>query len=415
MIFKSINLTQWQQFYQVDLTFHDQVTIITGANGSGKTTLLRLLARHFGWEFYQLRTPYKHSKRGFLYRVRALFGLNTDYEPENKPIEIGKIEYSSGRKSPIRVPAGDTQASYLPTIDTPEQVSGFFIPSHRPDFRYQRVENLPLRARPWDKDAFEIVHDSIRSSSQGGGGASTIFRMKEILIGLAVFGYGSEVVVPDQIARSLYEGFQNILLKVLPEDIGFKSISIRDRTEVVFETTSGDFLLDAVSGGAAAIIELAWEIFMYSKTKEGEYIVVIDEPENHLHGSMQRSLLPRFVAAFPNAQFIVATHSPLIVSSMKDSNVYALRFGINRNVTSELLDIQSKAGTADEILREILDVSITMPIWAEEALQSIITKYVTRSLTTESARDLRKELTNAGLSRWIPDAIVRLANQQEIT
>src|ERR1700684_3254096 len=47
--------------------------------------------------------------------------------------------------------------------------------------------------------------------------------------------------------------------------------------------------------------------------------------ENHLHPSLQRSLFVKLVEAFPLTQFIIATHSPFIVSGLKDSNVYVLR------------------------------------------------------------------------------------------
>lgn len=73
---------------------------------------------------------------------------------------------------------------------------------------------------------------------------------------------------------------------------------------MVLETNSGDFLLDAVSGGIGAILDLAWQIYMYDGDKYEPYIVLIDEAENHLHASMQRRLMPSLLQAFPNAQFI---------------------------------------------------------------------------------------------------------------
>ena len=91
--------------------------------------------------------------------------------------------------------------------------------------------------------------------------------------------------------------------------------------EVLLETKSGVFSLDAVSGGIASIIDMAWQIFMYSPYRES-IVVTIDEPENHLHPELQQIILPCFVKAFPNAQFIVATHNPFIISSVKHSFVY---------------------------------------------------------------------------------------------
>jgi predicted ATP-binding protein involved in virulence len=46
-------------------------------------------------------------------------------------------------------------------------------------------------------------------------------------------------------------------------------------------------------------------------------VVLIDEVELHLHPGMQRLILPRLQAVFPCAQFIVTTHSPQVLSSLR--------------------------------------------------------------------------------------------------
>ncbi len=43
---------------------------------------------------------------------------------------------------------------------------------------------------------------------------------------------------------------------------------------------------------------------------EGPAVVLIDEIELHLHPGLQRVILPRLQKVFPQAQFIVTTHSP---------------------------------------------------------------------------------------------------------
>lgn len=408
MRFQNISLRGWQQYGNVDVEFHERLTVLTGANGSGKSTLLRFLARHFGWEFNSLRTPQQVKGRGLRYLAR-LFGRTLT---ENQPVEIGAISYSSGQRSAIRVPLGDEQAAYNLSVDSPQTVAGFFIPSHRPEFRYQRVENLPLHQRQWQQDAFNLVQGSIRRLYSGGGGYSTNYHMKEVLIGLALFGHGNEVVEADLEARRLYEAFQDILRLILPPELGFQSIAIRDRAEVVLLTRSGPFLLDAVSGGVAALIELAWQIFMFVPPVQTPYAVVIDEPENHLHAAMQRRLMPSFVDAFPQAQFVIATHSPLIVGSVRDSNVYALRFTEDNEVVSERLNLYDKAGSADEVLREVLDVEVSIPLWAENALDRIIEQFTAQPLTVESAKHLRVTMAEAGLLRWMPETLVRVADRQ---
>jgi hypothetical protein len=411
MLFKRILLAQWQQFERIEVEFHPELTVITGANGSGKTTLLRFLARHFGWSFHQLRTPQiQQHQSGFRYWINLISAFGRSHRPVGSPelVKVGEISYDDDKSSDIRVQPGADQIFYEPTIDSPQQVPGVFIPSHRREFRYERVQQLPLNMRPWRDDAFSSVRDTMRNS----GGQSASYHMKQILVGLAIFGHGSNVVEQDQEARQLYDDFQASLRLILPSDLGFDRLVIRDRAEVVLITKTGDFLLDAVSGGVATLIELAWQVFMYKPPQPGRFVVVIDEPENHLHASMQRSLLPNFTAAFPNAQFVVATHSPLIVGSRRDSNVYVLRFGSNSSVSSEQLDLADKAATADQILRDVLDVPVTMPIWAEQSFEAILAKYAAKELTSEIASELRNELGGAGLTRWIPDALIRVADSK---
>ena len=56
------------------------------------------------------------------------------------------------------------------------------------------------------------------------------------------------------------------------------------------------------------------------------FLVLLDEPENHLHPELQKSFLGNLIKAFPNVQFIVATHNPFMITSQKDSNVYVLDY-----------------------------------------------------------------------------------------
>ena len=57
MNFKKLKITEWQQIQDIEIDFHDRLTILTGANGSGKTTLLKLLAKHQGWQYQSFSVP----------------------------------------------------------------------------------------------------------------------------------------------------------------------------------------------------------------------------------------------------------------------------------------------------------------------------------------------------------------------
>lgn len=53
-------------------------------------------------------------------------------------------------------------------------------------------------------------------------------------------------------------------------------------------------------------------------------VVLIDEPESHLHLGLQEKLLPFLAGSFPTVQLVVATHSPAIAASLEDALIYDL-------------------------------------------------------------------------------------------
>jgi predicted ATPase len=404
MYFKKLKISNWQQFGEVDLDFHQKLTILTGANGSGKTTLLNLLARHYNWQHQNLAVPHKDKTTGaFRFLARML------QSETNKDSQIGSIEYGNGTSTPLSVPEG-SNAQYQVNMLQQQSVECFFIPSHRSVFRYQALTQIPIGFR--DKlHAFNVVSQSVRNRYFGGQETSSSYHMKEILIAWNIFGRGNQDMTADATQLSYYTGFESVLKNILPETLGFKKLSLRSY-EVILECESGDFMIDAASGGLSTIIDMAWQIYMYNKNGESEFTVLIDEIENHLHPTMQRRILLDLINAFPNVRFIVSTHSPLIISSTPDSNVYALRYK-NGRINSELLDFTSKTHTATQILDEVLGVSTTIPIWVEQKLQTLLTKLSSSGLNQAAFKQLRVELEQLGLAQYMPQALTEIVVQHD--
>lgn len=193
------------------------------------------------------------------------------------------------------------------------------------------------------------------------------------MISWGLFGYESKHIVANPVFKKLFEDFQNKLAEVLPESLGFRELSIRP-PEVVLVCSTGEFLVDACSGGISSLVDIVWQLFLCTQI-ESKIMVIIDEAENHLHASMQRKLLPSLTSAFPSAQFIVTSHSPLIIGSVKDSYIYVLDFDQDKRVVSKQLDMKERASDAIQVLHEVLGVSFTMPIWVEDEIQKIIADY----------------------------------------
>jgi len=65
------------------------------------------------------------------------------------------------------------------------------------------------------------------------------------------------------------------------------------------------------------VFDIAYRSFILNKDAEATGIVIIDEIELHLHPTLQQEVLNRFKKTFPEIQFIVSTHSPLVISNLK--------------------------------------------------------------------------------------------------
>lgn len=400
-MFTELQLSNWRQFDDIRIQFHPQLTILTGANGAGKTTLLNILSRHFGWNIALLSTP--RQRRGGL--LKYFSGFRTSKSKTPSTPTIGRIAYGGGGKSEIHVPV-EVGQSYNVEIPQQQSVQGIYIPSHRPVYFYQQVSQIPTQLSAREQLLSIYTSEYMNRYVGAHTGYSPSYRLKEALISLATFGYGNKAVEANAQAVETFERFQDILRIILPEPLGFRNVRIR-MPEVVMETDTGDFSFDAVSGGVAALLDVAWQIHIASLVYES-FVVVMDEPENHLHPSLQQSMLPKLLKAFPKVQFICASHNPFIVGSVPDSHVYVLRFNEQRSVQSELLDTVNKAGSSNEILRDVLGLSFTMPLWVEDRVADIVDRHAGQEVTESDLTDIRAEMNALGLGHLYPEAVTRV-------
>ena len=97
---------------------------------------------------------------------------------------------------------------------------------------------------------------------------------------------------------------------------------LKDKVYILFEFTDGrEILFENLPQGynrlLSIVFDIAYRSYIINPEKEPNGIVFIDEIELHLHPALQQEILQRLRKTFPKIQFIVTTHSPLVISNLK--------------------------------------------------------------------------------------------------
>lgn len=411
---RAITISGWRQFQNVRIDLHDRLTILTGANGAGKTTILNLIAPHFGWTVPLATTPSSNPlTRALEFVTNAWPWRSKDAPTSPRPDSVvGRIEYDQG-ETEILIPQTTSEHTYIIRYANPQRVRGLYIPSHRPVF-------VPTPVKPKldvsPIDAFARYSTAVRTAWMPGlrSPETPLESMKSTLLGWL-----------SRADSTLGAGFIEALRTVLPTSLGFQGLT-ESSNEILVRTETGDFTIDAVSGGIAALIDLTWQIYTYAAADSGHFVVLIDEPENHLHPELQRSVLHKLTRAFPVAQFIVASHAPLVVTSVRKANVYALIYRDTSNLISEdagefgdqrwiveaeELSAIDRAGTANEVLRDVLGLDYTMPVWAATIFDEAVNEVANSGYTPESLAGFESRLIDNGLASYVPKGIAEIAER----
>lgn len=187
-------------------------------------------------------------------------------------------------------------------------------------------------------------------------------------------------------------------------------------------------------------IEYAFDLESVLATKDGlttitaEGVVLIDEIDAHLHPSWQRTIGAWLHQRFPNIQFIVTTHSPLIATRVSDTEGLVLRLVRTRESKGkgEVVEVLTEEGTigltADQNLTSPnFGLSTTRDVLAESMAREIerIRGLARAKKATPRERKKLRELeetydriapatpTYVGIEAWRDEAEqIRLANEK---
>ncbi len=118
------------------------------------------------------------------------------------------------------------------------------------------------------------------------------------------------------------ENFEQLIKTIDPR---IEKVSLETKPNYYFKLTPKPplepFTFEQLADGFESIFSIVAELMLRMQNKtitsyNIEGLVLIDEPEAHLHLKMQKQILPILTKIFPRVQFIVNTHSPFILSSL---------------------------------------------------------------------------------------------------
>lgn len=301
-------------------------TVIIGDNGVGKTTLLRCLA---GISPYSINEPdsmtfkgpplhWKWRKEGQLRsKVDANFAVEWKFTDNKKKfITLNRnysIEGSSG-KSVVKEPIKYAMTQSTVTGSDPLFKEFKFICHGYGAARRMSPSKIPTEKK-------EFTTRSLFDDD------APLINAEEWLLQL------DYISAKDKKYSKYRKQVEDIIINLLPDVTKIDYRVEKSVSNVVFETPGG--WVDIYQLGLGYRTMLAWMIDFafglfdrYPESKnplEEPAVLLLDEIDLHLHPKWQRSIIDYLTEKFPNTQFIVTAHSPLLVQSAEGANLVLLR------------------------------------------------------------------------------------------
>lgn len=330
MKLKTIDLKNIGNIADLSLNFNDNINVICGTNGIGKTTILKSIQSLF---------------------VFSNSDLKKKYGTKNGTISARSVD---GHERKINI------TSVLPNEDNQNNPRESYFPENikkiitNPDNRYIDYKKLESVSRYPNRNSSFLGDDRLLNNTVN-------TTLKDWLANRIMARSGDQ-----DLSDSEKSNIQKMLkaFSIIDPEIEYKSLRYRDLeillndhgNEVFFEFESTGFknIMFIVLG----IIEEIEFRFENMRIEDFDGIILIDEVELHLHPTWQNKIIDVLRKMFPNAQFIITTHSPAVLQSLDNQEIIPLYLH-NGNVEIKTLNLSKyglKGWTLEEILSDVMGV-----------------------------------------------------------
>ncbi|CAN1209504.1 ATPase AAA-type core domain-containing protein [Tumidithrix helvetica PCC 7403] len=346
-----------------------QWTVILGNNGVGKTTLLRCLA---GME---LREYLLESGNSYTYPILI--------EPYTFTSALMWLELLDSSRA--RIITKLVSGNNLSEIKKPERIK---LQEHQVDLRIgsgyrstaQELKGLICygygATRRMGQTSLSDGIPSEHTESLFSDEVSLI-NVEEWLLQTDYASKSASGQTQDRLKKQ-FNDIVEVLKRILPdvEDIHIAQVDEdHPRPRAEFKTPYGWVRLSSLGLGyrtmIAWMVDLAVRLFQRYPDSEDPLaepaIVLVDEIDLHLHPKWQRTIMEFLTERFPNTQFIVTAHSPLVVQAAQNANIVLLRREGDRVVIDNNPEIIQN-WRVDQVLTSVFELPSARPAAIEPLL-----------------------------------------------
>lgn len=281
-----------------------QWTVLLGENNTGKTNVLRALS-YLVVSKFDFRVEFGEE--------REVIGEGTTFAARGNETFFGK-----GKQYVKSILSNGDHWNSDSSIECAKGTVSYL------DLFPYGVNRVPARAVLSERET--LPYDTLFSSD------ARLLDLQEWLLQLDY----SQKSGSEKSQKHLDKMHELLKSELFPEIKGFKFGRYElenDQVSVRFETIDGDMRFDELGFGyqttltwLADFCKRMFELYPDAENPlQEEAVVLVDEIDLHLHPKWQRDLVPTLSKIFPNVQFIVTTHSPHVLQSMEDVNLYVLR------------------------------------------------------------------------------------------
>jgi predicted ATPase len=291
--------------------------VLTGRNGSGKTTVLRAIV-----DVVRNDTSKVQSSASIVAQAKSQLAAGT--QPQDHIHHYQKQINTLGKVT-ITYSGSPVSAAHRLLQSKSQTVIAFFEAT-----RKVQVQDVSTVTKETDLAA-QLTQNNPQNSP------AALF--KQYLVNKKVFQV-FEVMEGNQALAQQEAQFFTELEKLLADIFAYPALKlefVRENFEFYIHLAKGRRVtFNQLSAGFSAFLSILTDLLLRvdllrKELKDYRYnpcgFVFIDEPETHLHLEMQYQILPWLTRLFPNLQFVVATHSPAVASSIKNATVFDLSTG----------------------------------------------------------------------------------------